>query len=262
MATGGTDAKVEGLGEGTMQWLVPFRLVDGSGTEMFSVSATGAVVAASTVTASGTQDANGNLTITNTAPNMNLVDSTGSAKGLKVSVDANKAQLMETAGIAGSLLTLDLANNRVGVATAAPTVPFDVTGAAAISGATTVGGALTASAALSVGTTLALAGIETGLTAHAGGTQGAALALSATSSVHNVTVVGTDADSIVLPAATGSGKVHFIKNSDAAQSLQLYGLASDTIDAVAAATGVAIAAGKTRIVVDAAAAVWLSILGA
>ncbi len=262
MATGGTDASVGGLGEGGMQWLAPFELKNGAGDVMFSVSSAGAVVAASTITASGTQDANGNLTITNTAPYVSLVDSTGSAKGLKVSVDANKAQLMETAGVAGSLLTLDLANNRVGVATAAPTVPFDVTGAAAISGALTVGGALTGSAALSAGTTFALAGIETGLTAHAGGTQGAALALSATCAVHNVTVVGTDADSIVLPAATGSGKMHFIKNSDAAQSMQLYGLASDTVDGVAAATGVAIAAGKTRIVVDAASAVWLSILGA
>lgn len=262
MATGGTDAKVEGLGEGTMQWVVPFRLVNGAGTEMFSVSATGAVAAASTITASGTQDANGNLTITNTAPYASLVDSTAAAKGLMISVDANKAQLMETAGAAGSLLTLDLANNRVGVATAAPTVPLDVTGAAAVSGAVAVGGALTAAAAVSVGTSFALAGIETGLTAHAGGTQGAALPLSATKAVHNVTVVGTDADSVVLPAATGSGVVHFIKNSDAAQSLQLFGLAADTIDGVAAATGVAVAAGKTRILIDAVAGNWLSILGA
>ncbi len=124
MATGGTDAKVEGLGEGGMQWVVPFRLLNGSGTEMFSVSATGAVVAASTITASGTQDANGNLTITNTAPNIVLTDSTASAKGLTVAVDANKAQLRESAGAAGSLLVLDLANNRVGVATASPSVDW------------------------------------------------------------------------------------------------------------------------------------------
>src|SRR5712671_222734 len=35
---------------------------------------------------------------------------------------------------------------------------------------------------------LKLSGIETGLTAHAGGTQGAALALSASKSIHNVTI--------------------------------------------------------------------------
>lgn len=262
MATGGTNAEVRGLGEGTMQFIAPLQLTDGSGNILFSVSSAGAVVCASTITASGTQDGNGNFTVTNTAPFVNLVDSTASAKGLMVAVDANKAQLMETAGVAGSLLTLDLANNRVGVATAAPTVPLDVTGAAAISGALAVTGALTASAAASVGTVLKLAGIETGLTAHAGGTQGAALALSATKSIHNVTIVGTAADSIVLPAATGSGTMHLIKNSAAANSLQLFGLSTDTIDGVASGTGVAIAAGKGRLLCDFASGLWLSILGA
>lgn len=113
-------------------------------------------------------------------------------------------------------------------------------------------------ALLSVGA----AGIETGITAHAGGTQAAALALSATASVHNVTVVGSAADSVKLPAATGSGSIHWIKNSAAANSLQLYGAGTDTIDAVATATGVAVAAGKSRAVVDIAAGLWESLLGA
>lgn len=262
MATGGTDATVGGLGEGGMQWIAPFTLKNGAGSTMFSVSSVGDVVVTGTLTANATQDANGNITVTNTAPFANLVDSTASAKGLMIAVDSNKAQLMETAGVAGSLLTLDLANNRVGVATAAPTVALDVTGAAAISTTLAVTGAVTGSAAVSVGTVLKLAGIETGLTAHAGGTQGAALALSATKSVHNVSTVGTAADSVVLPAATGSGTIHFVKNSAAANSMQIFGLSSDTIDGVASATGVAIAAGKSRILVDAASAVWLSILGA
>jgi len=106
------------------------------------------------------------------------------------------------------------------------------------------------------------AGIETGITAHAGGTQAAALALSATASVHNVTVVGSAADSVKLPLATGSGNIHWVKNSAAANSLQLYGSGTDTIDAVATATGVAIAAGKSRMVVDIAAGLWQSLLGA
>lgn len=109
---------------------------------------------------------------------------------------------------------------------------------------------------------LKLSGIETGLTAHAGGTQGAALALSATKSVHNVTIVGSANDSIVLPASTGGGTVHWVKNSAAANSLQLFGLSADTIDGVTAATGVAVAAGKSRLVLDFAVGTWLSILGA
>jgi hypothetical protein len=107
-----------------------------------------------------------------------------------------------------------------------------------------------------------LSGVETGLTAHAGGTQGAALGLSATKSIHNVTIVGSANDSVVLPASTGGGTVHWIKNSAAANSLQLFGLSADTIDGVTAATGVAVASGKSRIVLDFALGTWLSILGA
>lgn len=109
---------------------------------------------------------------------------------------------------------------------------------------------------------LKLSGIETGLTAHAGGTQGAALALSAAKSIHNVTIVGSANDSVVLPASTGGGTVHWVKNSAAANSLQLFGLSADTIDGVTASTGVAVAAGKSRLVVDAAAGAWQSLLGA
>lgn len=107
-----------------------------------------------------------------------------------------------------------------------------------------------------------LAGIETGLTAHSGGTQAAALALSATKGIHNVTTVAAGNDSVVLPASTGGGAVHWVKNSAAANSLQLYGLGSDTIDGVTASTGVAVAAGKSRLVVDAVSGTWLSLLGA
>src|SRR6267154_516782 len=46
---------------------------------------------------------------------------------------------------------------------------------------------------------LKLNGVENNITAHAGGTQAAAIALSATKSIHNVTIVGTAADSCILP---------------------------------------------------------------
>lgn len=112
-------------------------------------------------------------------------------------------------------------------------------------------------------TKLNLAGsVEDGITAHAGGTQAAAYALDATKTVHNVTVVGTAADSIKLPLATGSGIQHWIKNSDAAESLQLFGSGTDTIDGIATATGVAVANGKSRLVVDIAVGKWVSLLGA
>lgn len=61
-----------------------------------------------------------NQTISNTAPSLVLTDTTGSAKSLTVAVDANLAQLRESAGASGSLLVLDLANNRLNLATASP----------------------------------------------------------------------------------------------------------------------------------------------
>lgn len=106
------------------------------------------------------------------------------------------------------------------------------------------------------------AGIETPITAHAGGTQAAGLNLSTTKSFHEVTTVGTAADSVLLPAATGSGNIHWVKNSAAANSLQIFGQATETIDGVASATGVAIAAGKSRLFIDSAAGKWQSCLGA
>src|SRR5258706_751576 len=109
---------------------------------------------------------------------------------------------------------------------------------------------------------LKLNSTENTITAHAGGTQAAAFALSITKSVHNVTIVGSANDSVVLPASTGGGAIHWIKKSAAANSLQLFVLAADTIDGVTAATGVAVAAGKSRIVHDTAAGTWVSILGA
>ncbi len=59
-------------------------------------------------------------TISGAAPSLVLTDTTASAKSLTVAVDGNKVDLRESAGAAGSLLALDLANNRVGIRTATP----------------------------------------------------------------------------------------------------------------------------------------------
>lgn len=61
-----------------------------------------------------------NQTISSTAPSLVLTDTTASAKSLTVAVDANLAQLRESAGASGSLLVLDLANNVMGLGTATP----------------------------------------------------------------------------------------------------------------------------------------------
>lgn len=85
---------------------------------------------------------------------------------------------------------------------------------------------------------------ETGITAAAGGTQAAARAL--TSAVNEVSVVATAADSVKLPPAV-VGREITVVNSDAAESMQVFGSGTDTINGVATATGVAQAAGRTAV---------------
>lgn len=79
-------------------------------------------------------------------------------------------------------------------------------------------------------------GTDTALTAHAGGTQAAALALNPNVAFHEVTTVASAADSIKLPPAL-IGEHHFVKNSGAG-TMQVFGAGTDTVDSVATATGV------------------------
>lgn len=118
-----------------------------------------------------------------------------------------------------------------------------------------------ASVPAAISPTLLNLSAESGLTAHAGGTQAAALALSAVCSIHNVTTVGTAADSVALPAAV-VGQVHIIVNSAASNSMQVFGTTPDTINGVATATGVAQAAGLTGTYACAAAGKWFRVLSA
>lgn len=59
-----------------------------------------------------------NQTISNAAPALVFTDTTGGAKGLTIAVDANAANIRESAGASGSLLFLDLTGNNVGIKTA------------------------------------------------------------------------------------------------------------------------------------------------
>lgn len=70
-------------------------------------------------------------TISGAAPSIVLTDTTASAKSLTVAVDANLAQFRESAGASGSLLVIDLANNRVAIGTAVPDAKLTVSSNAA-----------------------------------------------------------------------------------------------------------------------------------
>lgn len=84
---------------------------------------------------------------------------------------------------------------------------------------------------------LQIAGIEDGITAHAGGTKAAAYQLTA--AINRITVCATNGDSVMLPAVSVNdvGLQVEIYNDGAADA-QVFGNASDTIDAVVTATGV------------------------
>lgn len=112
--------------------------------------------------------------------------------------------------------------------------------------------------ALSI-TGLAKLSTEDGITAHAGGGQASAYQL--TKQINRVTTVATAADSVVLPSAV-AGLWVVIVNDDSADSLQVFGLGSDTINDVAAATGVAQAAGKTAVYYCTVAGKWYRDLSA
>lgn len=101
-----------------------------------------------------------------------------------------------------------------------------------------------------------------GVTAFAGGGQASATQL--TGNAANVTVVATAADSVKLPLAV-AGALFFLTNSDAADSMQVFGAGTDTINGVATATGVAQAAGKSAVywaVTSAPGGKWLRVLSA
>lgn len=82
-----------------------------------------------------------------------------------------------------------------------------------------------------------------GLTAHSGGGQGSALALTA--AINSVGTVAAIADSVKLPTSAAGAIVVVI--NDAALSLQAFGASTDTIDDVATATGVQVPGKSTAV---------------
>lgn len=100
-----------------------------------------------------------------------------------------------------------------------------------------------------------------GLTAHAGGGQANALALTA--AINRVATVATAADSVALPPAVG-GQIVIVSNSAASNAMQVFAAngTSDTINATAGSTGISVAAGKGIIFFSAVAGRWHGVLSA
>ncbi len=81
-----------------------------------------------------------------------------------------------------------------------------------------------------------------GITAHAGGGQSSATPLPAM--INRVTTVATAADSVVLPPSA-PGLVIVVVNAAASNSMNVFPNGTDAINALAASTAFAVAAGKT-----------------
>lgn len=104
--------------------------------------------------------------------------------------------------------------------------------------------------------------VQDTITARAGGGQGSATQL--TGPIVRVTTVASAADSVKLPAPREAGDTIYIRNSGA-NSMQVFGSGTDTINGVATATGVAQAAGTLAqyiAMTSGTAAAWFRLLSA
>jgi hypothetical protein len=100
----------------------------------------------------------------------------------------------------------------------------------------------------------------TGLVAHAGGTRAAALPLTAC--INHITTCATAADSVSLPVAIGGQELTVINSGAASAQVFAAPGTSDTINGVAAATGIALAAAGKAQFVSPGPGLWFSVLSA
>jgi hypothetical protein len=97
------------------------------------------------------------------------------------------------------------------------------------------------------------------ITAHAGGTQAAATPVRSACTL--IAVCATAGDSVQLPPAVG-GQVLWITNAGAAATQVFAAPGADTINGIANATGVSLAAGKSDTLFSPLAGAWFTILSA
>lgn len=97
------------------------------------------------------------------------------------------------------------------------------------------------------------------ITAHAGGTRAAAVRLTA--SLNRISVCATTADSVALPPAKAGMGVIVVNDGAASARVFADTTTSDTIDGVAAATGVVLTNARRALFFAPANAVWISVSG-
>ena len=98
------------------------------------------------------------------------------------------------------------------------------------------------------------------ITARAGGTRAAAVKLI--SCMNRISVCATAADSVALPPAVGGQEMYIINSGAAACQVFADPATSDTINGVAAATGISVAAAGKAQFISPGPGLWFSILSA
>ena len=157
---------------------------------------------------------------------------------------------VESNGNANAIF-VDAGNDRVGIFTAAPAVPLDVTGA--IAGSTSiVAGTTLASGTTNAAGTYFLNSVDAALTA-AGTTRADALQLA--KGVNNITTAAASTG-VVLPV--GVIGMQIIVENAGASIIKVYASGSETIDTVAGSTGVALTNAKRCMYIFVAANTWIS----
>lgn len=171
-----------------------------------------------------------------------IFNEAGAAVDFRVESDGN-----------ANAIKVDGTNNRVGIFTASPTVPLEVTGAILGSTTITAGTALVATTTVTAGT-YALASVGAALTA-AGTDRATALQLAA--QVNNLSTVAASTGA-TLPVGVVGMAIWVYNNG--ANAAQIYASGSETINGTAGATGIALANGKTQVFHFTAANTWVSVL--
>jgi hypothetical protein len=184
-----------------------------------------------------------NLTVEGTAQVDGAMQANGGAVFNEGSADVDFR--VESNGNANAIF-VDAGNDRVGIFTASPTVPLDVTGA--ILGSTTI----TAGTSVIAGTYVR-SSVGNALTA-TGTDRATALQLAA--QVNNVTTTAASTG-VVLPVGAVGMEITIANNG--AETLQVYASASETINGTAGATGITLATTKFAKYWFTAANTWISV---
>lgn len=168
------------------------------------------------------------------------------------------AALTISGAIGGASAAITGAITGASIAVTGAITGASVAATGAVSG-NTVAATTTSSAASFVSSGLDIKSSANALTAHAGGGQGSALAL--TKAINRVTTVATAGDSVVLPAAL-AGRSVVVVNAAAANAMDCFPASGEVINALAADAALSIVANSSVMFNCAVDGTWNSIVSA